>query len=279
MLWPGTAGCDRAKKPREGTGSFSCWWQGQTHCENRPLWSPGARARCLSLQPRANQAQLLPGPCSNLTVSLTDIPQIHVRLVSPHCCPWKMRGRPRQGGHTDPQHSNTAPASCRDPAHPETQIHCGMLSAKQGKGGGPCTAQGSLPTGPAGRHWQQECPDPPRELKGAAGVAKSPSTSPSTRPGSGGRLTALHDTGETSEQGNCLAGFNQSVSPALQLHGGIAGKCGDGTGEPGTSQSVRPGRADINSPHRELGTDLTPARAATAPPWAHGQGRFSSEQV
>lgn len=49
------------------------------------------------------------------------------------------------------------------------------------------------------------------------------------------------------------------------------------TGEPGTSQSVTPARADINTPHREVGTDPSRARAAMAPPWTHGQGRFSSE--
>lgn len=71
--------------------------------------------------------------------------------------------------------------------------------------------------------------------------------------------------------------FNQSISSALQLHSDPARKCRDGMGEPGTRQSVTPGRADINSPHREEGTDPTPARAAAAPPRAHGQGRFSSE--
>lgn len=65
--------------------------------------------------------------------------------------------------------------------------------------------------------------------------------------------------------------FNQSTSPALQLRGDLAGKCRDGMGEPGTSQSVTPGRADINSPQREVGADPTRARAATAPPRAHGQ--------
>lgn len=29
----------------------------------------------------------------------------------------------------------------------------------------------------------------------------------------------LMTAGETAEQGNCLAGFAQSLSPALQLHG------------------------------------------------------------
>lgn len=60
--------------------------------------------------------------------------------------------------------------------------------------GEPCTAQGSLSTGQAGRHRQQDCPDPPRELKGTAGAAKAPGTYPSTSPGSGGRLRAFHDT-------------------------------------------------------------------------------------
>lgn len=176
------------KKPREGTGSFSCWWQGQSHCEHRPLWSPRARAHCLSLWPRANRAQLLPGPCSSLTVSLTDIPQIHVRLVSPRCCPRKTRGRPRQGGVTltlSAEHGKPTrpkpPAQSRIPGSSSPRNTDALRDAHWQAGkrrctdtGGPCTAQGSLPTSHAGRQQQHERSDPPRELKGAAGVAKSP---------------------------------------------------------------------------------------------------------
>lgn len=60
--------------------------------------------------------------------------------------------------------------------------------------------------------------------------------------------------------------FKQSISPALQLRSDPGRTCRDGMGEPGTRQSVTPGRADINSPQRGVGTDPTPARAAAAPP-------------
>lgn len=53
--------------------------------------------------------------------------------------------------------------------------------------------------------------------------------------------------------GTAQLDFNQSISPALQLCRDPAGKCRDGAGEPGPSQSVTLGRADINSPHREVG--------------------------
>lgn len=53
--------------------------------------------------------------------------------------------------------------------------------------------------------------------------------------------------------GTARLDFNQSISPAQQLCHDPARKRRDGAGEPGTSQSVTLGRADINSPHREVG--------------------------
>lgn len=144
MLWPGTAGCDRAKKPREETGSFSCWWQGQTltvridHC--------GALERELAACPCSHE-QTEP----NCSQSLQQTPCQFDRHSSDPCqtrVPWLLplgnAGEAKAGGSHGPSALSTAKqhspsllprAGSRDPAHPETQIHCRMLSGKQEKGG------------------------------------------------------------------------------------------------------------------------------------------------
>lgn len=144
MLWPGTTGCDRAKKPREGTGSFPCWWQGQTinvridHCgawSDSSLLVPAAMTKLSPTAPRSLQQ-----PHCQFDRHSSDPCETHVPVL----LPLENEGEAgavggggtltlstEHGKAARPQHLPRA--GHWDPAHPQTQIHCRMLSSGKEK--------------------------------------------------------------------------------------------------------------------------------------------------